>query len=145
MINPLAYELSQYGTAETVVVVGIQVGRFAVRMLEPDEDRVDAAGEYMPRVGDFVVEHILSGWSMGEYATLSRALRVADELSAHALHDPTSENTESVDELDAQIGYLQSVWLNNFFKCHTELGFREWREQYLEQQAAERAAGETSV
>ena len=98
---------------------GQEIGRFAVRELEPPTMRITQGTPY-----PFVVDHVSTGIVMADWSDRVRAWQFADELSRFSQIDPVGPLPR---HLLHQLGQQLVAWITWMKSNHLpEINFREW-------------------
>lgn len=124
MINTCAYlgvTYSELGVTEWQPTVGLQIGRFAVRELRPNELLCDGRDTFVAR---FIVDHVPSGHGLIGTMRLEDAIVIADDVSRFAVTDPDAGHIEQALK---QIGPELLDWLRSCSKRGEFAPFRQWQ------------------
>jgi hypothetical protein len=126
MIDTCAYRVvtySELGVTEWQPTVGLQIGRFAVRQLQPGELLCDGRDTFRV-VARFIVDHVPSGHGLIGTMRFEDAVMIADDVSRFAVADPDAGHIEQALE---QIGPELLDWLRSCSKRGEFGPFRQWQ------------------
>lgn len=124
MIGDVEFEIvgfGPYGEPEWTAVVGLQVGRFAVRSRLPGE-RLIARGRHRAAQA-FIVNHIPSGVYFADFDTFDEALGFADDVSRFSENDPSADHPSKI---VAQLGQRITEWVIATGSLRRYAPFRTW-------------------
>lgn len=130
MIDTVKYRLlervRETGQFRRRVVVGVQVGRFAIRCTDPNEPCILPDGASGILGNPYAVDHMASGAGLGDFETWADAVAIADDVSRFSERDPDGKTPT---ELIEQLGPVMFAWLHHCARVRVPIPFRTWQQQ----------------